>query len=138
MKRHWVRRAGLSLTEVILAMMVFIIASGGMIAAHLYSDRMSEHATNTMRAVDDLEDIMERLHATPFDTIQASFPNGVANGGGVNNYAVLVGGYTLEGEQIVVTYPSQTTGRLEVRVTVNWTERSRNFNTSLSTVRTEG
>ena len=138
MKHNAAHNTGLSLTEVILAMMVFIIASGGIITAHLYSDRMSEHATNAMRAVDDLDDIMEHIHATPFDTIQASFPNGVANGGGANNYAVLVGGYTLAGEQIVVTYPGQTTGRLEVRVTVNWTERARNCNTSFSTVRTEG
>ena len=132
-----VRNAGMSLVEVVITLAVFVVAGLGIVGAHFYSNQLSEYATSSMRAVNDLEDIMERIHATPFDNLQATFPAGVPNGVG-NAYAAIVGGYTLGSEQITVTYPSVTTGRLEMVVTVNWTERLRQRSTSLSTVRTSG
>ena len=89
-----------------------------------------------MKAVSDLDDIVECMRATPFNTVQATFPSGVANGGGVTSYLALVGGYTLLNEQITVTYPSQTPTRIEVLATLNWTERGRARTMQLSTVRT--
>ena len=50
----------------------------------------------------------------------------------------MVGGYTLNREQIVVTYPSQTSGRLEMLVTVSWLQQSRLRSESSSVVRTSG
>ena len=128
-------RAGLSFIEIILGLFLFVLTSSGILSAYLSCHQLSEHSTSTMQAVSDLDDMMERIQATPFNTLQASFPAGVANGVG-NSYADIVGGYTLAGEQIVVTYPSQTSVRLELLVTVNWTHRGRARTAQLSTVRT--
>lgn len=129
---------GVTLLEILTALFVIVMAGSGILGALLSSHQLSEHAGHTMKAVSDGDDLMERIRATSFQTLQATFPAGVANGGGVTDYAALVGGYTLTGEQIVVTYPSQTTSRIEVVVTVNWTERGRARSTVLSTVRTLG
>ena len=127
--------AGLSFIEIVLALFLFVLTGSGILSSYLSCHHLSEHATNTMRAVSDLDDMMERIRATPFNTLQTNFPSGVANGLG-NSYVGIVGGYTLDGEQIVVTYPSQTLVRLEILVTVNWTQRGRARTTQLSTVRT--
>jgi hypothetical protein len=128
---------GVTLVEIVLALVMFVIAGGGLVGAHLYSHQLAESATHTMRAVDDGEDLMEHIRATAFDVLLARFPAGVPDGG-ATDYATLVGGYTLDGQQIVVTYPSQTPGRLEVLVTVTWVERLRPRAVTLSTVRTGG
>lgn len=128
----------MTLIELLLAAVMFVIAGLGILGATLQSQRLLEHSTSTMRAVNDVEDLMEHIRATPFAEVQTRFPAGVPNGGAASDYAAVVGGYTLDGEQIVVTYPSQTTGRLEILVTVNWLHRQRARSTSLSTVRTTG
>ncbi len=128
---------GATFTEILLAIIVFLVASAGITGAYLACHQLSEHATNTMRAVSDLDDIVERIYATPFANVQAVFPAGVPNGGVANPYAASVGGYTLADEQITVTYPAQATGRLEVLVTLNWTHRGRVRTTQVSTIRTK-
>ena len=128
---------GVTLVEVLLAVFILVAAGSGILGSYLACHQLSEHATSTMRAVDHLEDVMEHIESTPFDTLQTFFPGGVVDGG-ANDYEGIVGGYTLDNEQIVVTYPSQTTGRLEMLVTVNWAYRGRTQSTSLSTVRTDG
>ena len=129
---------GVGLVEVLMAVAMFVIASGGIVAAHLNSQGLADHATDTLQAISHLEALMEHIYATPFATLPTHFPDGVVNGGGASDYAALVGGYTLEGEQIVVTYPSAATGRLELLATVQWVHRNRPRTTSLSTVRTSG
>ena len=131
-------RRGVTLIEILTALFVIVMAGSGILGAMLSSQQLSEHAGHTMKAVSDGDDLMERIRATSFETLQATFPAGLADGGGVTDYAALVGGYTLPGEQIVVTYPSQTASRIEILVTVNWTERGRARSTVLSTVRTRG
>lgn len=128
---------GITMMEIVIALVLFMGAGGGITAAHLYSHRLSDDATNAMRAVNDLDDVMERIQATPFATLSAAFPDGVVDGvGGV--YADIVGGYTLGGEQIVVTYPDQASGRLEMLVTVSWLQYGRLRNERGSVVRTGG
>ena len=132
------RQSGMTLVELVLAAVMFVIAGTGIAGAILQCQSLLEHSSNTMRAVNDVEDLMEHLRTTPFDQVQANFPSGVPDGGAAADYRTIVGGYTLDGEQIVVTYPSQTTGRLEILVTVNWMHRLRPRSTSLSTIRTTG
>ena len=132
------QHAGMSLVEILIALVVFIIAGGGLMVAHLYGSQLSEQAMATVKAVNDLDDIMECIRATPFDTVTAAFPDGLPNGGGAGDYSAMVGGYTLVGEQITVRYPLQTPERLEILVTVNWTQRGRARSTSLSTLKTKG
>ena len=140
MTQHPFRRhqSGMTLVELILAGLMLVIAGLGILGAILQGQTLLEHSSNTMRAVNDVEDLMEHIRTTPFDQVQARFPAGDPDGGAVTDYRPIVGGYTLDGEHIVVTYPSQTTGRIEILVTVNWMNRARPRSTSLSTVRTTG
>ena len=126
---------GITMVEIVIALVLFMGAAGGITAAHLYSKRLSDDATNSMRAVNDLDDLMECIQATSFTGLPAAFPNGIVGGVG-GAYAAMVGGYTLKGEQIVVTYPSQASGRLEMLVTVSWLQQSRLRSESSSVVRT--
>ena len=127
---------GMMLLELLTAVFIFVIAGSGIVGASISSHRLSQAAGHTMKAVSDLDDIAEGLRATPFNTVQGTFPSGVANGGGVTNYSALVGGYTLTNEQITVTYPSQSATRIEALITLNWTEQGRARTMQLSTVRT--
>ena len=128
---------GITMVEIVIALVLFLGAGGGIVAAHVYSHRLSDDATNAMRAVNDLDDLMECVQATPFANLPAAFPDGVVDGTG-NVYEAMVGGYTLNGEQIVVTYPSQASGRLEMLVTVSWLQQGRLRSQRSSVVRTSG
>lgn len=128
---------GLSLIELIFALFIFVLATTGLYISYLSSSRLIQDATNQMRAVEDLGDIMEQIQATPFNVLLTTFPSGVVDGG-ATDYADLVGGYTLQAQTIVITYPSQTTGRVEVLATVNWQYQGRLYTKSLSTIRTSG
>jgi Tfp pilus assembly protein PilV len=130
-------KRGITLIEVLLAVFILMVAGGGILSSYLSSHQLSEHATDTMIAVKDLEDLLERIHATPFTNLTAAFPNGVVNGP-ANSYPGIVGGYALANEQITVTYTSQTAGRIEMLATVTWLSRGRPRTASLATVRTSG
>ncbi len=127
---------GQTILEIVTAIFVFMLAGSGILGASISSHQLSQAAGHTMEAVSDLNDLMECIRATPFATLQATFPGGVADGGGVTNYATLIGGYTLKNEQMTVTYPSQAPTRVEVLVTLNWVEQGRARSLQLSTVRT--
>ena len=128
---------GLTMVELVIAIFVFSVAGMGVYSSYLSSSQLIQDSTNHMRAVEDLGDIMEQIQATSFDDLLATFPAGIADGG-ASDYEALIGGYTLEDEQITVTYPAQTTGRVEVLVTLTWVSRNRAYTRSLSTVRTSG
>ena len=131
-------RCGTSLVEILLGLVLFVIAGVGILGAHLAMSSLADATTHTMRAVSDLQNLAEHIHATDFVDVAATFPAGVADGGGAKPYATLLGGYSLSGEQITVTYPNQTADRLEILITLNWVERSRNRNAVFSTIRTRG
>jgi prepilin-type N-terminal cleavage/methylation domain-containing protein len=135
-KRPRIRRSkGFSLVELIAAAAVLVISGLGTLAAYLGSQQLIEHGVAMMRAADDLEDIVERIEDTAFETVMASFPDGEADGGDANDYEALVGGYVLQDEEIVVTYPSVQNGRLEIMATINWVFRGRLYSTSVSTLK---
>ena len=131
-------RRGTSLVEILLGLMLFVIAGVGILGAHMAMSSLADAATHTMRAVRDLQNLAEHIHATAYTDVTTTFPAGVADGGGAKPYATLIGGYSLTGEQITVTYPNQTADRLEILITLNWVERSRNRNAVFSTIRTRG
>ena len=129
---------GASFLEIILALAIFVLATCGIIGAYVSCEHLSQHATASMQAVDHLDTLVERIYATEFDDLAADFPDGDADGPAGNPYTTIVGGYTLENEQIVVTYPSVSTGRREILVTLNWTFGGRAETTRFSTIRTSG
>lgn len=123
------------LLELLAALFIFLLSLTGIIGASLSANDLSGHARSTMMAIDDLRDVMERINATAFADIPTDFPDGVADGGGVTDYAALAGGYSLPQEQMTVTYPVQDADRLEIVVTLQWVEQGRQRSLSLSTFR---
>ena len=95
-----------------------------------------KHTLRTIFGIDDdLQAFAEHINSTSFQNLTATFPSGVINGGLANPYGALIGGYALSGEQITVTYPSQTSDWLSIVVTMNWTYRGRALNDVFSTAR---
>ena len=134
---HHASHRGISMIEIVIALVLFLGAGAGIVAAHLYSHRLSDDATNAIRAVNDLDDLMECIQATSFANLPTVFPAGVVDGAG-GAYAGMVGGYTLNGERMTVTYPSQVPGRVEMLVTLNWIQQGRLRTERSSIVRTSG
>lgn len=138
MRRQRVDRRGFTYLEVLLALAIFVIASAGVLGSYLAMHQVSEHATSALAATNHLGDMLEEIYATDFNDLQTAFPPAVADGPVMNPYGPIVGGYTLDDERIVVTYPAQADDRLEIVVTVNWTYRNRARTTQFSTIRTRG
>lgn len=134
--RQAVARRGATFVELLLALLVFIVGLGGVLGAFLAANELGEHAQEVMVVLDDLKDVLEEIHATPFESLPTRFPAGVANGGANNPYATMVGGYTLPAEQITITYPAQSSDRAELVATLTWVHRSRLRALHLSTIRT--
>ena len=130
------RTDGMTMVEVLAAMAVVALVGGGMMSAHLYGHRQSEQSRNHGIAARHANSLMEDIQATSFAGLASRFPGGVANGPAGFSYAQTIGGYTLDGEQIIVTYPAIVPGRQELLVTVNWTEWGSPRTLRLSTVRT--
>lgn len=138
MRQARVNRSGFTYLEVLLALAIFVIASAGVLGSFLAMHQVSENAASALAATNHLGDMLEEINATEFSDLQTAFPPGVADGPVTNPYAPIVGGYTLDDEQIIVTYPDQDDDRVEMVVTVNWTYRSRARTAQFSTVRTRG
>jgi len=135
-RRGEVPRSGGTFIELVLAIFVFVLAGTGIVGSFLSAHQLSDHAQNTAIAIEDLRDMMERIHATPFANLLTQFPAGVPDGGAGTPYTTIVGGYSLGSEQITVTYPTQTPDAVEVVVTVNWIQAGWSRSTSLSSWRT--
>ena len=130
-----VGQSGLTLVELVFAIMLLAIAGVTLLGAYQVSHQLAEVAQQTRIAVNDLKTMMEHVKSTPFASLTTSFPNGVPNGPGGNAYSTLLGGYGMAGEQITVAYPNPAANPLEVIVTVSWTYRSRPYTRTLSTFR---
>jgi hypothetical protein len=123
------------LVELLLAIFVLVVAGTGILGTYLAAHTLSEYARQTSTALDDLKDIMERIHATPYLFLEDDFPDGVDDGGLDNDYAAIVGGYTLEDETITVSYPVVTADQIEIVATLTWVQQGRDRSVSLSTIR---
>ncbi len=130
-------RIGSTFVELLVALFVLVTASSGLLGAYLSGHLLNEQARQERMAYEDMRDMMERIQATGFAALAATFPTGTANGGGAPTpYELIVGVYTLPNEQITVTYPVVAADRREILVTLTWTQRTRARTASVSTVRT--
>ena len=135
---HLARRRGYSLVEILLALALFVIAGIGIVGSFMAMQGFSDYATKSMRAVSDLQALVEHVQSTSFQNVATVFPDSVADGGAGKPYAALIGGYALQNEQITVTYPNQTVDRLEMTITLSWAHRNRTLTKVFSTVRARG
>ena len=129
----WIARAsGMTLVETLIAMLIFVLSGVWLTAAYRSVLELNRVSEETMVALDDLDDMMERVRSAPFAQLAASFPDGVA---GV--YAPIVGDYTLSGERITVRHvPSAVATPRELIVEVTWLDNQRTYRRRLSTFRT--
>lgn len=138
-----IRHAGLTLVELLFAVVVFIAAGLGILMAYQSAFELSEVAQQTSMAVNDLHDMMEKIKDTSFGAIPTTFPAGVVGGSGGNpvvtaTYGGIIGGYSLTQERVTVTYPSPVPDPLEIVVTLSWLNGARTYTRSLSTMRSSG
>ena len=135
------RREGLTLVELLLAVVALVLAGVGLMSAYQSGLHATEVAQQSSLAMDDIHDILERIKTTPFSALNTSFPNGAPGGvvgGGPDLYAPIVGGYApeLPGERITVTHsPSVIADPRELAVQVQWTNRGRQHQKAMSTIR---
>lgn len=127
---------GATLVEVLIAAFVLLMAVGAILETYNQFSRLGETTKDNMTALRDAQSMMERISSTAFANIEATYPNGAVDGGGVTDYSAIVGGYSLTNEQITVTYPAPGSNPLEMIVTVQWnTAQGRPMTKSLSTIR---
>lgn len=130
-------RRGLSLIETLIATLICVIAIAGALEAFHYTFLLARTARATSMALSDIGNMLERIACTPFNDITINFPDGVIDGG-ASDYPTIVGGYSLNNEQIRVDYTNPSSDPLEVIVTVGWLgPRNRPYTISLSTFKTE-
>ena len=131
-------KRGLTLLELLITTLVFSLAIGGVLTTFHYCLLLSRLSQEQSVALYHAKNIMEKISATPFNNITADFPDNVADGGGVNDYTVIAGGYTLRNEQIIVNYTNPLSDPLEIIVTVSWAgHQNRQHSLNLSTLKTE-
>ncbi len=133
------QRRGMTLVELLLALMVLTIAGVGILGAYQHALHLTEVSQQSTLALNDLNDMMEKIKSTPFSQLTPAFPNGAVNGvlgGGPDLYSAIVGGYGLNQEQITVTHqPSIAADPRELVVEVSWTNRGRVYRRQLATMR---
>ena len=128
---------GMTLVELMIATFIFVLALGALLNsvwAVLYLIDLSRDQTI---ATTDLRNMMEAIRVTAFADTLSFFPDAVVDGPINNNYASLVGGYSLNNEHITVSYADTHTDPLEMRVNLVWQDkRTRNHNAFVSTFKT--
>lgn len=131
------RRQGTTLVEILVALLVFSLALGALLNTLTVIVDLVDTSRDKVVAISHLKNIMERIRATPFDYIAMRFSNGTVDGPTGNPYVNIVGNYTLNNEQIVVTYTNPNSDPLEIKSSLSWQSiKGRSYNVSLSTFRT--
>lgn len=114
-------QAGLSLIEVMVAIVVLLIASSAAFMSQLTSMRMVNQSRDVSMAISDMEACMDRVRMSPVDELAVA-GSPYEHGQSVVQYEDL----HLRDERIVVTYPGYVPGGplpdpLQVVVAATWT-----------------
>ncbi len=114
-------QAGVSLVEVMVAIVVLLIASSAAFMSQLTSMRMVNQSRDIAVAMSDLEACMDQIRLTPVDALAVD-GSAFEHGESVDQFDDL----HLRDQRIVVTYPGYVAGAdlpepLEVLVQATWT-----------------
>ena len=128
---------GMTLVEVMITTLVFVSAVVALGGAIISCVNLIDITREQDVAVTDLKNIMEKIRATPFDSITTQFPDGLTHGPGGDAYANMLEGYSLTNEAITVSYADVSSDPLEILVTITWqSKRGRAYSASMATMRT--
>ena len=111
---------GFALVEILLATLIIVIAGVAILQTFLLGAHFSLVNKDRTIAMTHLGSMMETVISTPFNSIVAKFPDGVADGPGSNLYTNIVGGYTLKNEHLTVSYVNPSSDPLEITVALSW------------------
>jgi len=112
--------------ELVIVLGILMPVTLAIVAANVYTFRVSETAQGSTIAIQDAHATIERIRNTSkqgLAQVTTTFPSGAAVAGFAN----------LPAEQVVVTYPSASADPLAITVTVTWLDRNRNMARALST-----
>ena len=125
---------GITLIENLIATLVFTIALVAVVSSIASIVDVIDDAKDTTVATADLRNVMEKIKATPFDSVTTKFPKGVSDGPASNLYSAIVDNYTLTNEHITVTYKDENAEPLEINAAMSWqNKKGRSFSRSMST-----
>jgi prepilin-type N-terminal cleavage/methylation domain-containing protein len=111
------RRRGFTLFELMIALVILVVALGGLLLSLTYCILLDESNNNLVIAVNDARYTLEQIKGLDYDAIADYVPPTLSN---------------LDDEAISLTR-SIGAKIAEVTVDVSWTERARLRNVSLST-----
>ena len=138
-QRTRAQQGGILLVEILFAIVILIVSVVWLLVAYQSAFSLVETSQQTNVALNDLRDMMERIKTTPFVNLQNDFPNGAPNGivgGGTEKYSAVIGGYSLNNEQVTVTHqPNPTADPQELVVQVSWRNRGRTYQRQATTIR---
>jgi type II secretory pathway pseudopilin PulG len=66
-------RAGLTLLELTISMMVLLVAAGGIVSSLVRTRALARHSHERAVATLAIQDVIERMHAVPFNQVFARF-----------------------------------------------------------------
>lgn len=117
-----IRRRGLAMIEVTLAIGVLVIAMGAFLRTQTGAAQLLATARDTALASADLQACMEEIHALPHEQVPIAGSR-FAAGESVASFE----GLHLQDERIVATYPDFVAGEpvpdpLEVVLTIDWND----------------
>lgn len=128
------RRAGFTLTEVMVAISVMLVAVVGSFASQMASVNLMRTSRETNAAMLDLQAAMDRILLTPHATIPVAFAEGQP--------IAAFNDLHLPGQTIVVDYPTFGGGAtppvLEINLLMTWNDfQGRQRRLTLATTTTE-
>ena len=128
---------GMTLMEILVASFVVTIALGALLSGITSVVYLIDLSREQTKAVSDLNSMMEMMRSTPFDAMLVTFPNGVIDGPLTKRYPTILGGYGLNNEHIIVTYPNENAEPLEMKVNLTWQDKRQHAQSaSMSTFKT--
>lgn len=128
---------GMTLIELLWALLIFTLALAALVSSLMAVTYFISLSREQSLANEHLRDMMERLRATPFNSVPTQFPGGVVDGAAGNRYFTICGGYVLGNEHITVNYPNVNADPLEIQVQLSWNDRyARAHQSVLSTFKT--
>ena len=73
MKKNILSRSGMTLIEVMIAMVILVVGLSALFDSMVTSKRVNDRATNQAKAYEEIQAQIEALQYMPFDTVRREF-----------------------------------------------------------------